>query len=154
MPASKCRLSIDCRSSVGVEHCGQRRKGFCELQWHRNAGRLNPPLHRMDWSSCPPLPPVSLPGWIGWTEVQILTVAWAALDGVGYKMTALKHLEYQDQSVGGVHRFVSPIKPGVGVLTACVYNERGFASVASPRDPGRLVRSRIPPSQVCTRQFS
>jgi hypothetical protein len=47
---------------------------------------------QMDWSSCPPLPSMGLPGW---TEAPVSTVAWAALDGVDYKMTALKHLEYQ-----------------------------------------------------------
>jgi hypothetical protein len=97
---------------------------------------------------------MGLPGWIGWTEAPVSAVGWAALGGVDYKMTALKYLDYQDQSVRGVHRLVWPIKPGVGVLTACVYNERDFASVASPRDPGRLIRSRVPPSQVCARQFS
>jgi hypothetical protein len=79
---------------------------------------------------------MGLPGWIGWTEAPVSAVSWAALDGVDYKMIALKHLEYQDQSAGGVHRIVSPIKPGVGVLADCIYNERDFASVASPKGPG------------------
>jgi hypothetical protein len=87
---------------------------------------------------------MSLLGWIGWTEAPVSTVAWAALDGVDYKMTALKHLEYQDQLVGRVHRLVWPIEPGLGVLAACVYNERNFASVAWRRDPGRLICSRVP----------
>jgi hypothetical protein len=100
------------------------------------------------------LPLMGLPGCNGWTGAPISTVAWAALDGVDSKMTVLKHLESQDQSVGGVHRLVWPIRPAIGVLVACVYNERDFASVASPRDPGKLIRSRVPPSQVCARQFS
>jgi hypothetical protein len=49
---------------------------------------------------------MGLPGWIDWTEAPLSTVAWAALDGVDYKMTALKHLEYQDQSIRGVQRLV------------------------------------------------
>jgi hypothetical protein len=105
----------------------------------------------MDGSGCPPLPPMSLPGWI---EAPVSIVAWAALDGVDYEMTALEHLESQDQSVGCVHRLVWPIKPGVGVLAACVYSERDFASVTSPRDPGRLIRSSVSSSQVRGRQFS
>jgi hypothetical protein len=94
------------------------------------------------------------PGWIGWTEAPVSTVPWAALDSMDYKMKELKHLEYQDQSVGAVHKHVWPIKPGVGVFAACVYNERDFASGASPRNPDRLISSRVPPSQVCARQFS
>jgi hypothetical protein len=97
---------------------------------------------------------MGLPGWIGWTEAPVLTVASAALNGVDYKMTALKHFEYQDQSIGGVHRIFWPIKRGIGVLTACIYKEKDFASVAWPRDQGRLIRSRVSPSQVCARQFS
>jgi hypothetical protein len=79
---------------------------------------------------------MGLRGWIGWTEAPISTVVLAALDGVDYKMTALKHHEYQDQSVRGVHGLAWPIKPGVCVLAAYSYNERDFASVTSPRDPG------------------
>jgi hypothetical protein len=47
---------------------------------------------------------MGLPDWIGWTEAPVSTFAWAALDSVDYKMTALKYIEYQDQSVGGVPR--------------------------------------------------
>jgi hypothetical protein len=104
-------------------------------------------------SSLPPLLPMSLPGWIGWTEAPVSTVAWAALDGVDYETTALEHLEYHDQSVGG-HRLISLIKPGVGALVVCVYSERDFASLASPRNPGRPIRSGVPSSQVGTRQLS
>jgi hypothetical protein len=139
---------------VGVQHCGHRRKGFHGRQWHRIPCGPNLPLHRMDWSSCPPLPPMSLPGWIGRAEAPVSTVTSADLNGVDYKMTALKHFEYQNQSVGGIHRLVWPRKPGVGVLPARVYKERDFASVAWPRDRGRLIRSRVPSSQVCARQFS
>jgi hypothetical protein len=49
-------------------------------------------LHCLSW----------VPGWIGWTEAPVSTLAWGALDGVDYKMTALNRLEYQDKSVGGV----------------------------------------------------
>jgi hypothetical protein len=56
---------------------------------------------------------MGLPGWVGWTEAPVSTVAWAALDSVDSKMRALKHREYQDQSVGGVHRLVWLISPAL-----------------------------------------
>jgi hypothetical protein len=87
---------------------------------------------------------MGLLGWIGWTEAPVSTVAWAALDGVDYKMTPPKHVEYQNHSVGGIHRLAWPRKPDIGVLSACVYNERDSASVAWPRHPSKLICSRVP----------